>query len=406
MYGGAPDAQYGAGMMGMPQAGGMEMANGMAPYGQDAYAPEYQMGGPQPKYMTTAVYSGESDKEGVLLLQNTTKKSLWQPRYVVLKENYLFLFKRQPMLLMRSAYPKPGGYFWNLIRKIRQERTCKILALEHATIEVAETATMKPNTFCVYHRNESRMGKWFFAYFLACENPNDMQDWMKALKSAKTSHIEDRMKRVGAVHSSGLHEVSKKLYNAEKQKLEVVEDLVEMENKLFKAIKEEIRVLERELDDIKQFKALPPPAPAAPPPPSKPPVIVRVPPPPPPVPETDDEPDAKEGLDLSSFERQATSGPPPIPASLLTPKRPTGTLDHVSKEIIVYEDEIDDDNIVGEVLVNGFETVEELRGQIEKELELDEGFIMVMNDEPLLHHTFDKQLMEFLKPENNLIIQY
>ena len=29
----------------------------------------------------------------MLHLQNTTRKALWQPRYVIVKENYLFLFK-------------------------------------------------------------------------------------------------------------------------------------------------------------------------------------------------------------------------------------------------------------------------------------------------------------------------
>ena len=387
-------------------------------YGQDPSAfsmyggGDYQMqGGPasmRPKYNATAVYSGESDREGMLHLQNTTRKALWQPRYVIVKENYLFLFKRSPLLLMRRKYPRQMNWFMNMIRKLRQEKLLKVVSLEHAEIEIAESATMRANTFVVHHRDHNTMGKWFFAYFLACESRPEMEDWIKFLKEQKTSHLQKRVSQVDAIFSSQLHVVTKELYEAEKEKLKIAEELIETENELFKAMKEEIECLDAEIEHAKRIKPSLPPAKKPPVPgedaqtPTKP---KSVPPPVPkeveissntiPIPFLDDLDGEEEGPAAEDGEESESEEEYDLVLG-----------ESVSNQIVVYEDEVDDDYIVGEVLITAEDTVEDLRERVEEELEMEDGFVMILNDHDLLTKTNAHKVYKYLEAENILVLKY
>lgn len=377
---------------------------------------EYQMqAGPgarvNPKYNVTAEYSGESDREGMLHLQNTTKKALWQPRYVVVKENYLFLFKRSPLLLMRRKYPRPMSWFMNVLRKLKQEKLLKVISLEHAEIEVAESATMRPNTFVVHHKDTNTLGKWFFAYFLACDSRPEMEDWIKFLREQKTSHLQKRLGQVDAIFSSKLHVVTKELYEAEKEKIKIAEELIETENELFKAMKEEIECLEAEIEHAKRIKPrLPPPkrASVVPPPvqesgagePSKPRPV------PPPVPEEVQRSQADE-FPIEDFLAEATREESAEEAESREEEGDGLVLgEGVSNQILVYEDEIDDDYIVGEVLITAEDKVEDLRERVEEELEMEDGFVMILNDRDLLSTTNEHKVYKYLERENILVLKY
>ena len=413
-YGYDPSAQY---QQQYGQQDGLSMYGGndmqMQQMGQMG-----QMGGPAPKYQATALYSGESDREGMLLLQNTTKKALWQPRYVIVKENYLFLFKRSPMLLMRRKYPRPMSYLMNFLRKLRQEKLLKVVSLEHAEIEIAESATMRPNTFVVHHKDQNTLGKWFFAYFLAADSRQEMEDWIKYLKEQKTSHLMKRVNQVDAIFSSQLHVVTKELYEAEKEKLKIAEELIETENNLFKAMREEIECLDAEIEHVKRIK--PPPmqtrAKSGPPPPppssqkvagqnaekkgeaaAAPPSIPRA--VPPPVPDEEAETDAE-------AEAETEAGAIPIPTMEELDEESDDEDKLISNQIVVYEDEIDDDYIVGEVIMTPEETVEELRERVEEELEMEDGFVMNLNGNDLLSITNSHKVYKYLEVENVLVLQY
>ncbi len=396
-----------------PQYEGSQYAVGPAEqfqqYGGDPYAAamygggnEYQaaagMGGMTrpPKYNTTAVYSGESDREGMLLLQNTTKKAVWQPRFVIVKENYLFLFKRSPLLLMRRKYPRPLSFLFNFLRKLRQEKILKVISLEHAEIEIAESATMRPNTFVVHHKDVNTMGKWFFAYFLAADSRAEMEDWIKFLKEQKTSHLRKRVSQVEAIYSSQLHTVTKELYEAEKEKLKIAEELIETENDLFKAMKEEIECLDAEIEHAKRIKPAEPPSRGPPPPrPSssaleniaksskvKPPPLPR---------------EAEEAIAIPEFEEEDEE---------TTSDEELALGEGISNQIVVYEDEIEDDYIVGEVIITAEDTVDDLRERVEEELEMEDGFLMMLNDHDLLSTTSTHKVYKYLEADNILVLKY
>ncbi|QDZ19728.1 PH domain-containing protein [Chloropicon primus] len=395
-------------------------------YGQDPSAfqmygggGDYQMAGgagmgmKPPKYNVTAVYAGESDREGMLHLQNTTKKALWQPRYVVIKENYMFLFKRSPLLLMRRRYPRPMSWLMNTLRKLKQEKLLKVISLEHAEIEIAESATMRPNTFVVHHKDTNAMGKWFFAYFLACDSRPEMEDWIKFLKEQKTSHLQKRLSQVDAIFSSQLHVVTKELYEAEKEKMKIAEELIETENDLFKAMKEEIECLRAEIEHARRIKPkLPPPKPpsrlvAAEKEEAPRPKVV-----PPPVPDEvggGDEAFPIPYLDGLDADSPPPDEPEPEPEPARAPEEEEEELvlgAGVSNQIIVYEDEIDDDYIVGEVLITLEDTVEDLRERVEEELEMEDGFVMILNEHDLLSMTNSHRVYKYLGPENVLVLKY
>ena len=71
-----------------------------------------------------------------------------------------------------------------------------------------------------------------------------------------------------------------------------------------------------------------------------------------------------------------------------------------------YEDEIEDDYIVGEVIITAEDTVDDLRERVEEELEMEDGFLMMLNDHDLLSTTSTHKVYKYLEADNILVLKY
>ena len=78
----------------------------------------------------------------------------------------------------------------------------------------------------------------------------------------------------------------------------------------------------------------------------------------------------------------------------------------ISNQIVVYEDEIEDDYIVGEVIITAEDTVDDLRERVEEELEMEDGFLMMLNDHDLLSTTSTHKVYKYLEADNILVLKY
>ena len=77
----------------------------------------------------------------------------------------------------------------------------------------------------------------------------------------------------------------------------------------------------------------------------------------------------------------------------------------VSSQILVYEVEEDDDNIIGEVIASEGDLIGQLREKVGVELELGNSFLMELNGILLQHELDGAAIGPYLQHSNVLIIQ-
>ena len=61
---------------------------------------------------------------------------------------------------------------------------------------------------------------------------------------------------------------------------------------------------------------------------------------------------------------------------------------------------------MGEVLITAEDKVEDLRERVEEELEMEDGFVMILNDRDLLSTTNEHKVYKYLERENILVLKY
>ena len=359
--GGGMDGMYGGGMLG----GGM----GGMPAEQQA------------RYFYTAAYCGEPDFEGMLMIQDTFNKLMWKAREAVIKDNVLFLFKPGARATLNRRYPRPGGHARNILRTYTQSQ-CKCINLEYAEVQIAESATGRPCSFSLYHKNPYAAHKWYFGYFLACNDYNELNVWLEQIKKCKISRAKEQLQRAELKLSSGVAEALQRHAASEEERRKQLAAVLAAERNYSKAVEKEIEELENAIDD-KHAQDL--------------------------AGKAQLEAEAEEEARRVQQQMLSLPAPGPAPAAYATPGgygggRPGSGAGATSSRILVYEGDVDDENIIGEVIAHGSDLIGQLRQKVGQELELEDNFIMEMNDE-LLHQGVDMQpLGPYLKAENVLVV--
>ena len=226
--GGGMDGMYGGGMLG----GGM----GGMPAEQQA------------RYFYTAAYCGEPDFEGMLMIQDTFNKLMWKAREAVIKDNVLFLFKPGARATLNRRYPRPGGHARNILRTYTQSQ-CKCINLEYAEVQIAESATGRPCSFSLYHKNPYAAHKWYFGYFLACNDYNELNVWLEQIKKCKISRAKEQLQRAELKLSSGVAEALQRHAASEEERRKQLAAVLAAERNYSKAVEKEIEELENAIDD-------------------------------------------------------------------------------------------------------------------------------------------------------------
>ena len=403
------------------------------------------MGMPEqrPRYFYTAGYSGEPDFEGLLCIQDTFNKMLWKPREAVLKDNVLYLFKPGARAMMQRHYPRPAGHTWNVMRTY-WHKSCKPIALEYAEVQVAEGATGRPCTFSLFHKDPAAPDKWFFGYFLSCESYPELFAWIERIKKCKISVLKTEFSKKEVRLGSGVAKALEAATKAERGYSDQLDEQIDAELAYSKAVDAEVKRLQQEIDqkekEKKEEEARGGQNEGA----------SRVPggrgPPSAPV-------EALQALPSSSAARDDFSFPVPAEYDDLNYRAPHhdpfafpgaggahgagprdggrapdceeqydsaegysdedgyggnfggGVGGGVSSQILVYEVEEDDDNIIGEVIASEEDLIGQLRDKVGLELELGNSFIMELNGIFLQHELDGATIGPYLQQSNVLIIQ-
>ena len=412
----------GAGPAGPPGMGGM----GMDPGGMMG------MGMPEqrPRYFYSAGFSGDPDFEGLLCIQDTFNKMLWKPREAVLKDNVLYLFKPGARALIQRHYPRPASHTWNVLRTYWQ-KSVKTIALEYAEVQVAEGATGRPCTFSLFHKNPAAPDKWFFGYFLSCESYPELATWIERIKKCKISALKTEVSKKEVQLGSGVGKALEAATKAEREHSNQLDEQIEAELEYSKAVDAELKRLQQEIDQREKEKKdeearggtrggaagaaggrAPPSAPV----------------------------EALNAAPSSSAARDDFSFPVPAEYDNMDYRNPGGDPfayeaggaygdydvgpgaggeygdeesdegDYggggpVSSQILVYEVEEDDDNIIGEVIASEGDLIGQLREKVGVELELGNSFLMELNGILLQHELDGAAIGPYLQQSNVLIIQ-